>query len=884
MNEYNHKKIEKRWQEKWKKEKLYQVDLGKAKKPFYNLMMFPYPSAEGLHVGNMYAFVHSDTYGRFKRLQGYDVFEPIGLDGFGIHSENYAIKIKEHIKDVSARTEKKFYEQLHMIGNAYDWSRTVETYKPNYYKWTQWLFLKMYEKGLAYRKESSVNWCPSCKTVLSDEQVIGGKCERCEAEVAKKQMKQWFWRITDYADKLLKNLEQIDWSEDVKTIQRNWIGKSEGALVKFCVIASEAKQSRVQSDKNGIATSRQGGIRNDSVVEVFTTRPDTLFGCTYFVVAPEHPMIGNWKLEIGNWKEVESYIKKAKKKSEIERTDLAKEKTGVKLEGLMAINPVNNEAIPIFVADYVLMGYGTGAIMAVPAHDERDFEFAKKYKLKITPVNIPVSDEGDNKIDFLPKDYKLRKEGEVYCTDYFNKKIILWIYEGYLINSGKYNWLRSDIAAKKIIKWLEKNKLGKKEINYKLRDWCISRQRYWGPPIPMIECPKCGWVPVLEKDLPVELPEMDDFLPDGTGKGPLNKIKEFVNTTCPQCGGPAKRETDVSDPFVDSSWYFMRYLCTDFNNKALDKKRLEKWMPVDMYIGGKEHSVLHLLYSRFVTMVMHDLGYAPEAEPYKRFRAHGLLIAEGAKISKSKGNIINPDEYIEKYGADAVRMYLMFLGDMRQGGDWQDTGMAGMSKFISKICNYFESWQKTYNKDVKDSKKNIEIYQESGDEWPDKRISVMLHKTINKVTTDLENLKYNTAISALMIFLNYIRKEPIETGKKFTEELNLTIPQLEKFLVILAPFAPHLAEELWFQLGNKDSIFKQKWPKYDKDLVKDEMIELVIQVNGKLRDKLKVSADISEAKAKKLALDSEKIKKWIDGKKVIKVIFVKGKLVNIVVK
>jgi len=855
---YNHKEIEKKWQKKWEEEKIYQVDLDKAKKPFYNLMMFPYPSAEGLHVGNMYAFVHSDTYGRFRRLQGDDVFEPIGLDGFGIHSENYAIKIGEHIKKVSARTEKHFYEQLHIIGNAYDWSRTVETYKPNYYKWTQWLFLKMYEKGLAYRKKSSVNWCPSCKTVLSDEQVIAGKCERCNTETEKKEMEQWFWRITDYAEKLLKNLETIDWSEEVKTIQRNWIGRSEGAIIQF-----------------SIADCRLP-------IDVFTTRPDTLFGATYFVMSPEHPLVK--KITTPEQKKaVEKYIEKTAKKSELERTDLAKEKTGV-FTGAYAVNPVNQEKIPVWIADYVMASYGTGAIMAVPAHDERDWEFANKKNL---PIKFVVYTTVDSYYD---KDLKtdrtfenIHPDKDKAQNDFFTKRLEKlnkpYLAEsGKLINSGKFTGLRVVDAKKKIIEWLEKNGVGKRSVNYKLRDWCVSRQRYWGPPIPMIECPKCGWVPVEEKDLPVLLPEMDDFLPDGSGKGPLNKVKDFVNTTCSKCGGPAKRETDVSDPFVDSCWYFMRYLCTEFKDKALDRKRLKKWLPVNMYIGGKEHSVLHLLYSRFMTMVMHELGYVPEEEPYKQFRAHGLLIAEGAKISKSKGNIINPDKYIEKFGADAVRMYLMFLGDMRQGGDWQDSGMNGVYRFLNDVYNYFNDWVKGYNKDyfngwIKD------------DVATNKDVAPLLHKTIKKVTEDIEGLKFNTAISQLMILKNSCY-EPLREGETKPRGFIsfITKADFKKFLILLAPFAPHLAEELWHELGNKESVFKEKWPEYDKKLVKDETINLVVQINGKLRDTILVAADISEKEAREEAMKSEKIKKWLEGKEVVKIIFVKGRLINIVVK
>jgi len=797
MIKYSPQKIEKKWQKKWAEEEIYQVDLDRARHPFYNLMMFPYPSAEGLHIGNMYAFVHSDTYGRFMRLKGYDVFEPIGLDGFGIHSENYAIKIGEHIRDVSKRTEKNFYKQLHLIGNAYDWSRTVETYKPEYYKWTQWLFLKMYEKGLAYRKKSSVNWCPSCKTVLSDEQVISGRCERCNTLTKRKEMEQWFWRITDYAERLLKNLEWIDWSEEIKVIQKNWIGKSEGALVKFRIVES------------------------DYVLEVFTTRPDTLFGCTYLVVCPEHEIFEKQRQKIKNQKEIKAYIKKAKNKSDLERTDLAKEKTGVKIEGLKAINPVNGKEIPLFVADYVLADYGTGAIMAVPAHDERDWEFAQRFNLPIVKV--------------------IKTDEECFTG------------EGKVINSDFLNGLETKEAIQEIIKWLTKRKLGKKAVSYKLRDWCISRQRYWGPPIPMIKCEKCGWVPIPEKDLPVKLPEMDDFLPDGSGKGPLNKNESFVHTTCPQCGGPAERETDVSDPFVDSSWYYLRYLCTEFNNKALDKKRLAKWMPVDMYIGGKEHSVLHLLYARFVSMVLYDLGYLPEEEPFKRFRAHGLLISEGAKISKSRGNVINPDEYIKKYGSDTVRLYLMFLGDMRQGGDWRDSGIKGMWRFVNKVYSLFDKVKKNRDKNSF------------------KEVKKVLHRTIKGIEEDLSSLKFNTAISKLMVLSNKIQE------KGCSKDI------FGKFMILLAPFAPHLAEELWERLGYRRSVFKQKWPLYDEKLIEEKKWQLVIQVNGKVRDKMEVEKGITEEKVKELVLGREKVRKWTAGRKIKKIIYIPERLINFVV-
>jgi len=824
MEQYNSQKIEKKWQEFWEENKVYSPDLDKAQKPFYNLMMFPYPSAEGLHVGNMYAFVHSDAYGRFMRLKGFDVFEPIGLDGFGIHSENYAIKQGEHILDVSKRTEKHFYEQLRMIGNQYDWTHTIETYKPDYYKWTQWIFVQMFKRGLAYQAEFYVNWCPSCKTVLSDEQVISGRCERCESQVEKKMMKQWFFKITDYAGRLLKNLETINWSERTKIAQRNWIGKSEGVEFRMKIVTSTTPVS-------GHPSSAEEGTGEvlDEYVEVFTTRIDTVFGMTYAVVAPENPIIKNLESRIENYEEVEEYIKKAKKKSELERTELAKEKTGAELKGVKLMNPFNNEEIPVFVGDYVLGHYGTGAVMAVPAHDERDFEFARKYGLEIREVIKSV--DGKSSIG---------KEA--------------FVEDGILSNSHEYDGLTSGEARGKMAVWLEKNGIGCKKVHYKLRDWCVSRQRYWGPPIPVIYCEKCGTVSVPEEDLPVLLPETKDYLPRPDGLAPLARNEKFVKAKCPNCKGEARRETDVSDTFLDSSWYFLRYPSVGFDGQPFDKGRTKKWLPVDMYIGGNEHAVLHLLYSRFMTMFFKDLGLTDFEEPYKRFFAHGLLIREGAKISKSKGNIVNPDEYIEKYGADAVRMYLMFLGDIRQGGDWRDSGMNGMVKFVSRI------WK------LKDRIVN----NESGTK--NKEVESLLHKTIKKTGEDLENLKFNTAISALMILVN-----------RFEEEKEISLIHYSKFLILLSPFAPHISEELWSQLGHDKSIFTEEWPEYDKDLVKDETIELVIQINGKLRDKISVPADISEGDAKSQAMASEKIKSALGGQEPKKVIFVRGRLINIVI-
>ncbi|MFO7806878.1 MAG: class I tRNA ligase family protein [Candidatus Moraniibacteriota bacterium] len=1046
--EYNFKKIESKWQKHWEDEKLYQPDMDKAENPFYNLMMFPYPSAEGLHIGGVYTFTGVDTFGRFKKMQGYDVFEPIGLDGFGIHSENYAMKIGEHIKDVSERTEKTFYRQLASIGNMYDWSRTVETYKPEYYKWTQWLFLKMYEKGLAYQKKAKVNWCPWCKTVLSDEQVIQGKCERCDSEVQKKDLKQWFFKITEYADRLLENLSWIDWPEDVKINQRNWIGKSTGAEIKFPIL------SRTQDTRNKKQTNYKLQITNyksNGFLKVFTTRPDTLFGATYMVVAPEHDLIKNQESRIKNQDEVFDYIEKVLAKSETERRADEKTKTGVEIKGLKAINPATGEEIPIWVADYVLTDYGTGAIMAVPGHDERDWEFAEKYGLPIKKV-----------VERLDQDTrrKIQDTNKLQITNYKHPHSDVDCYpgEGVNVNSDFLNGLETKDAKEKMIEWLEENGHGERSVDYKLRDWCISRQRYWGPPIPVVWCgncakpkallihgfegsgennwfpdlkkqlegngfevfnptmpesnhpdleswlealqpyldklnedsiivghslgskaalhllgktrkkisklflvasaignPKRNWdnvrekmpgadveslqkfwqaeidwesvnqsvenshiilsqddplidpehykianlkdkkietwdgfkhftkpqvpelenyilenskdlpekardkkasVPVSEDDLPVELPEMEDFLPEGKGKGPLAKNEEFVKTKCPVCSGEAERETDVSDPFVDSSWYFFRYPSTEFSDRPFDKKRTKKWLPVDSYIGGKEHTVLHLLYSRFITMVLNDLGYIDFDEPYKRFFGHGLITKDGAKMSKSKGNVVNPDEMLEKYGADTTRLYLRFLGDFEQGGDWRDSGVEGMSRFVKKL------WQTFF-------------------EIPGKGAGVekdfMIDKTVKVIGEDIEKLSFNTAVARYMEFVNWAR----DNKDNFNSEQALKVRKT--LALTLAPMAPHLAEEFWKELGSENSIFQEKWPEYNPENTQSDEIELVAQVNGKVRDKFQADAEISEEEAKKKALESEKIQKHLAGKKPKKVIYVKGKLVNIVV-
>ncbi len=870
----NHQRIEKKWQKIWQKAKIYEPDLKNAKKPFYNLMMFPYPSAEGLHVGNMYAFVGSDIYGRFKRMQRYDVFEPIGLDGFGIHSENYALKIGAHPMKQAKISEKRFYKQLQMIGNGFAWRNHLETYDPAYYKWTQWIFIQLFKNGLAYRKKQAVNWCPSCKTVLADEQVISGKCERCSSKVIKKELEQWFFRITKYAERLLKNLEKIDWSEKVKIAQRGWIGRSEGASIKFPIL----KTSDVPKLTSILRTS---DVQN---IEVFTTRPDTLFGATYLVLSPEHPLLEDSEKGIGksikNWKEVEKYIKKADSKTEEERIAEVGIKTGVELKGVMAINPATKKVIPVWVADYVLVSYGTGAIMAVPAHDERDFDFAQKYKLPIREV-----------ISGHPMSQKLKRGINIGTSD-VQKIDKPYEGEGTLINSGKFNGMPSERARQEITKFVG----GKKKIQYRLRDWLISRQRYWGPPIPMIYCKECankrrgeqkempGWHSVPENQLPVKLPFVKNFRPKGKGESPLALVKSFYETKCPKCGREARRETDVSDTFLDSAWYYIGYLLLAENSKfkiqnSKFRALARRWLPVDMYIGGAEHAVLHLLYSRFLTMAFCDFGLLHFEEPFTKFRAHGLLISEGTKMSKSKGNIVVPDEYIKKFGADVLRMYLMFLAPFEQGGDFRDAGIIGIKRFLERVWKVFSNIR-TSDVLTCDDQKLTAIsghrkspYRRTSDVQKLKRL---LHQTIKKVTEDIENLRYNTAISALMILFNEIEKQ---SGSSFIVHRS----SLETFLKLLAPFAPHLTEELWNQLGNKTSIHLESSPKYNPALIKKEEIELVIQINGKIRDKFSAQINISQKEAERVALSRGKIKAWLKDKKIKKIIFVPRRLINIVV-
>jgi len=807
MSKYNFSLVERKWQKIWEKNKIYAAKDFSKKPKFYGLIEFPYPSGEGLHVGHVRSNTAMDIICRKRRMMGYNVLYPIGWDAFGLPTENYAIKTGIHPKIVTKKNTDTFRRQLKSLGFSFDWDREINTTDPKYYKWTQWIFLQFYKHGLAYKKKMPINWCPSCKIGLANEEVTNGKCERCGAEVVKKEKNQWLLAITKYADKLLDGLKNVDYLEKIKTQQENWIGKSEGALLKFPIPNSQFP------------------------IEVFTTRPDTLFGATYMVLSPEHEIIRQLANRISNLKEVKSYIKKSKAKSDEERITEGKEKTGVELKGVKAINPANKKEIPIFVADYVLSSYGTGAIMAVPAHDERDFAFAKKFKLPIVPVvaNLSTSDVAN-----------ISKAGmnESYIGD------------GVLINSGQFNGMSSAKAKSAITKFVS----GKKQIQYHLRDWIFSRQHYWGEPIPIIFCEKCGEVPVPEKNLPVKLPDVKNYKPTDTGESPLSAIIKWVNVKCPKCGSPAHRETDTMPNWAGSSWYFLRYIDPK-NNKALaDFKKLKYWMPVDWYNGGMEHTTLHLLYSRFWNKFLYDIGAVPVSEPYQKRTSHGLILGEsGTKMSKSRGSAVNPDGVVKNFGADAFRLYEMFIGPFDQAINWDPQGIGGCPRFLGKV------WEISQNKNISNEIENHNLEK-------------LLHQTIKKVGEDIESMNFNTAVSALMIFVNECYN---------SESIPLKI--WEGFLRLLAPFAPFISEELWEKLGHKTSIHKESWPVYNKEKVKEDRFELVIQINGKVRDKVLVETNISQAEAGKLALNQEKIKIWLKDKRVKKIIFVPNRLINIVV-
>ncbi|MGI9627012.1 MAG: leucine--tRNA ligase [Longimicrobiales bacterium] len=815
---YRPAEVEAKWQETWEREgtNAFTLDeLRTAEDPFYNLMMFPYPSAEGLHVGNIYAFTGADVHGRYQRLQGRQVFEPMGFDAFGIHSENFALKIGVHPMELIPKNVENFTRQLRRIGGMFDWSHSVDTTDPSYYKWTQWLFVQLFKGGLVEQKEAPVNWCPSCMTVLANEQVIAGACERCSTPVEQRRIKQWFFKITDYAERLLDNLDEIDWSQSTLKTQRNWIGRSDGAELRFPIAGPEGEPDP------------------DTDVPVFTTRPDTVFGATYVVLAPEHPAVAA-VTHPDQADTVAEYQASTAATDLVARQKVDKSKTGV-FTGGYCINPATNQPVPVWIADYVLMDYGTGAIMAVPGHDERDHEFATAFDLPIVRV-VAANGEG--------ADTPLEEAFTENAT-------------GTLVNSGSYDGLSVADGKQAIVDDLAKQGYGEHRVNYRLHDWCVSRQRYWGPPIPIIHCDTCGPVAVPEADLPVVLPHVADFRPNDSGISPLARVSEWYEVPCPDCGEPANRETDVSDTFLDSSWYFLRYPSTDFDDKPFDPEITAKWLPVNTYIGGNEHAVLHLLYSRFVIMALHDLGHLDFPEPYDQFRAHGLIIREGTKMSKSKGNVIVPDPIIEQYGADTFRLYLMFLGPFGEGGDYQDKGIAGPRGFLHRL------WESANPKDG--------VLAEGP---PDPDVERKLHQTIDRVTDQVSTLQYNTAIAAMMEYLNVVRAG----GRTPTRS------EVEPLIPLVAPFCPHVAEELWSQLGHDGSIFDGKnWPEFDEAKAAQDEVNVAVQVNGKVRGAVALPAGSTEEQAAALARSEENVAKHLEGVQVRKVIYVQDRLINFVV-
>lgn len=807
--------IDKKWQDKWEKEELYRFDPTNLDKKLYVLEMFSYPSGSQLHAGHWFNYGPVDSWARFKRMNGYNVFQPMGFDAFGLPAENFAIKTGIHPQDSTEKNIKTMEAQLKAMGAMFNWENEVVTCRPDYYKWTQWLFLKLYEKGLAYRKQAPVNWCPSCNTVLANEQVVDGLCERCDTEVTKKDLTQWFLKITDYADELLEKLDGLNWPEKTVSMQKHWIGKSTGAEVTFKI------------------------KDHDLTFDVFTTRVDTLYGVSYVVLAPENKLVDKI-VTPENKAAVEAYKEETAKQSEIERQSISKEKTGV-FTGAYAINPINGKEVPIWVGDYVLASYGTGAVMAVPAHDERDFAFATKFNL---PINRVIA----------PKD---------------GSEVVPYFEHGILVNSGEFNGLTTEEAKVKIVEKLAENNEGSQKVNYRLRDWLVSRQRYWGAPIPIIYCEKCGTVPVPEKDLPVKLPYNVEFTPDG--KSPLAKCEEFVNTTCPCCGGKAKREVDTLDTFVCSSWYYLRYPDNKNTEAPFNKEIIDKMLPVDMYVGGPEHACMHLLYARFITKALRDMGYLNFDEPFTSLVHQGLILGpDGLKMSKSKGNTISPDDYIKEYGADVFRMYLMFGFAYTEGGAWSDDGIKSVGRFVDRIERNLEIAREAINSG--NSKTTIDKAE--------KELNFWINTAIKGVTEDGEKMQFNTAIARMMEFINALSKYNQEEVKNtsFLKEV------CESFIKILAPFAPHFSEEQWSLFGNTTSVFNEAWPVFDpKALVKDE-VEIAIQINGKIKAKINVASNLDEEGIKAAALADENIIKNTEGKNIVKVIVIKGRLVNIVVK
>ena len=801
---YNHKVVEKKWQKVWDDNKAFAATDDYSKPKYYALVEFPYPSGQGLHVGHPRPYTALDIVARKRRMQGYNVLYPMGWDAFGLPTENYAIKNKIHPKIVTENNVKRFKEQLHSLGYSFDWDREINTTDPSYYKWTQWIFLKLFKAGLAYKKEMPINWCTSCKVGLANEEVVNGVCERCGAPVVRKVKSEWMLKITDYAEKLIEGLDHVDYIERVKVSQKNWIGKSQGAEVDFSIKGKEDK------------------------LRVYTTRCDTLFGVTYMVVSPEHPIIDKYKDELKNWDAIAAYRDEAAKKSDFERAELAKEKTGVQIEGLTAINPVNGKEIPIWISDYVLMSYGTGAIMAVPAHDERDWEFAKKFNLPLIQVVAKNGEEVD-----------------------INAAAFTDVATGVLINSDFLNGLEVKDAKAKMIAFLEEKKIGTAKTNYKLRDWVFSRQRYWGEPIPIVHCDKCGYVPIDESELPLMLPEVESYMPTDNGESPLAAMTDWVNTTCPCCGGPAKRETDTMPQWAGSSWYFLRY--TDpHNDEALaSKEALKYWMPVDWYNGGMEHTTLHLLYSRFWHKFLYDQGVVPCPEPYQKRTSHGMILGEnGETMSKSRGNVVNPDDIVREYGADTLRTYEMFIGAFDLSASWSEDGVKGCRRFLERI------WK------LQDIMTNEEGYSSD--------LETKMHQTIKKVSSDYENLKYNTAIAAMMALLN-----------DFTKKGSITKGEYKTLLILLNPVAPHITEELWQIIGGSGYVYEQTWPEYEEAKTVENTVEIAVQINGKTKGTLAIGRD--DAKEDVIAKAKESIADKLTGN-IVKEIYVPGRIVNIVMK
>jgi leucyl-tRNA synthetase len=873
---YDPEKIEKKWQAIWEKTGIFHAKENKEKKKFYGLVEFPYPSGDGLHTGHPRSYTAMDIICRKRRMEGYSVLYPIGFDSFGLPTENYAIKRKVNPKIITKENIAIFTRQLKSLGFSFDWSRVLSTSDPEYYKWTQWIFLQLFKHGLAYKAKENINWCTSCKIGLANEEVVGGVCERCGSEVIKKEREQWILKITKYADRLIDDLKNVDYLDRIKNQQINWIGRSEGASIKF-----EIRNQKSETISNNLNPNDQ------NYLEVFTTRADTIFGATFLVIAPDHSLIVNSESLIENYEEIEKYISDIKKASP-RLVNLGLKKTGVEIKGIKAINPATKKEIPVFIADYVSMDYGTGAIMAVPGHDTRDYAFAKRYNL---PIEIVVKPTDDLKSEIRNPKSETNSKFKIQNSNFAESEA--YEGDGININSGFLNGLETKEAQKKIIAWLKENKLGDKTINYHLRDWIFSRQRYWGEPIPLIFCPKCkklmentkyeirntkhnegeilnpGWVAVPEKDLPIELPEIKDFIPTKDGDSPLAKAKDWVKVKCPKCGCEARRETDVMPNWAGSNWYYIAYTISENSKFEIrNTKQMKYWTPVDWYNGGMEHTTLHLLYSRFIYKFLYDIGAVPREcgpEPYKKRTAHGMILGEGGiKMSKSKGNVINPDDYVKEYGADTVRLYEMFMGPFDQAIPWEGKSVIGVNRFLSRVWDLGESVKLK----AKSEKHGSKIQgQESKD------LERLLNQTIKKVGEDIEQMKFNTAVSQMMIFLNEIEK-----AKDLAQEV------FKKFLIILSPFAPHLAEELWEKLGHKKSISLEPWPEYDEKLIKKDVFSLVVQVNGKVREMIECSIGISELEVKEKALSSSKIIGWTSGKEIIKVIYVQDKLINFVVK